>query len=232
MKFRVLICIFAFTAVFFTQCASTDVADSKDVSQSKIYQSYSVSYDDENQDYYAEALYRFGGSGGTTLTLSEPSRILLNGTTMTGNNFALRGYVYNSRLEKNIYSLKFEFINTEGKSYINNIIIDPIIRVIIPDSFSKTNQLEVSWEGNPIRPKEKFTIRINGNGSTFLSEDCSVTGAKSFTIPAEKLATLGLGTANFQIIRNYSSVLMQGTELGGNINLSFFSKKAIVKVLP
>lgn len=215
----------------FSGCASTDVADSKDVAQDKIYQDYHISYDEENQDFYAEATFRFGGSGGTTLILSHPAKITLNNDDMQGDKYALRGFVYSAKMEKDRTALTFEYRDIKYKKYVNEVKVHMISHLIIPDSFSVKDSLKISWEGNATSDNETITVRINGNESSYLSENFSIKGAKSITIPPGKLAVIKPGNATIQLIRKSSSALKEATETGGNIRVDCYSEKGIVKVV-
>ena len=82
---RIKTSIFVVLSVFmgfnyiFSSCASSEIADSGDVNQDAIYHYYAVSYDaDQGNDYIVEAQFRFGGDKGTTLRLTDPSKVYVN----------------------------------------------------------------------------------------------------------------------------------------------------------
>jgi hypothetical protein len=56
--------------IILVSCASNEIGESKDVNQDKIYQDFSIQYDEETEKATIQSQFRFAGQDGTTLVLS------------------------------------------------------------------------------------------------------------------------------------------------------------------
>ena len=87
--------VFSVLVIFFiTACISNETANSDKVSQSEIYQIYSVTYNAGDMELSARATLRFGGSSGTTLLLVKPSTVFFNNEEMPMENGSFSGTYY------------------------------------------------------------------------------------------------------------------------------------------
>jgi len=227
----ILPAVFMVIVFLLNGCGSTDVAESKDVSQSKIYQDYFICFNDDLEDYYCQVMFRFGGSGGTTLHISEPGSIQVNQTVMSGEKLILRGFAYTTNISKTTTNFEFLYTDINNQKLSNKATINPLIDINIPDSISKTHDNIITFGGNALGRNEKLVAKINGNGNTYASVETNIEKATSITLTPDILATLQPGTANIQFIRTIDKNLDETTELGGRIKSQYFSKKYVVKIV-
>ncbi|MBI1779887.1 MAG: hypothetical protein HYR66_00695 [Sphingobacteriales bacterium] len=75
-------------------CTSSEIGDSKDVAQDKIYQSYNISYSENDEKLSATAVFRFAGSNGTTLVLNDPGKVELDDELIKVDSSKFRGAYY------------------------------------------------------------------------------------------------------------------------------------------
>lgn len=120
------VALFFTTMVLLGACASNETADSSSVKQSEIYQDYTLSWDGDEGEWNAHATYRFAGENGTTLRLSEPSKITFNGVTMSESKLLFGGATYRQEGKKWPSTGLFEFTDTDGKSYKNSVAFTAI----------------------------------------------------------------------------------------------------------
>lgn len=106
------------------KCASTDSAESSTVAQSEIYQSYSINATKDKTE--ASVTFRFGGSTGTTLILSQPSEVTFNGKGMTQTKGFMSGTYYSVSENSLLPGGSFIFKDTQGKAYTNSINVYPV----------------------------------------------------------------------------------------------------------
>ncbi len=212
--------LFTFLVCIFIGCASTEVSESADVNQAKIYQNYYVNINMEDNDSYVDAVFRFGGSTGTTLNLSDPSHVTVNGEKMSGEDRFLQGQVYGASgvyAENNRY--EFTFTDVDGNVYTNAIAVEPIEFKDLPDSFDRNLGIEIAWNGAPLGKHETVTVHLNANDGEYSSASASTSlkGATSVTISPKKLHQFPSGLCNVQLVRTISSKLDEGTDEGGKI---------------
>lgn len=107
-------------------CASNETADSSSVKQSEIYQDYSINWDADAQEWLAYATFRFGGENGTTLRLSKPSTVTINGTAMNEGELLFGGAMYRMSGKEWPNTAAFRFIDCDGRAYANNLSFNAI----------------------------------------------------------------------------------------------------------
>lgn len=145
-----------------TSCASNETADSKDVKQSEIYQNYTINW--IMGKGYSSASFRFGGENGTTLHLTSPSKITFNGQQLTESEFLFGGSFYEG--DQRGYSSKheFRFIDTDGKTYVNNINFEDVEFVDPPQTVSKNENLVIELT-RPILASERIVLAAKSDTS-------------------------------------------------------------------
>lgn len=227
------IIILILQGIIFQGCYSTETAESKDVKQDAIHHSYFVKYDEESGEIYAEAQFRFGGSKGTTLILSTPSRVAVNGVNLTGKDKLLRGQVYStSSLPIEANEFIFEFTDTEEKEYVNKVRVFPCHLLNLPDTFSRYAETVLKWEGAPVQANETITVEITDNNGNSSSVSNTVKGSNSVIVKPSLISNLSGGIANIQVFRHISLPAKECGNAGGVISSSYYSAKAVIKLNP
>lgn len=219
-----LLVICLMISIIFINCKSTEVADSADVNQDKIYQSYNVTYNEEENTITTKAVFRFGGTNGTTLILSDPSNIIINGEEMKGGEEFLQGYLYRENNFKKKYT-EFEFIftDTENKKYKNSLKIELIEFVDLPDTIRKSQTNIIAWKGAPIQSNETVMLLIKTGETSDITISSDIKGANSISIDTASISNLSTGLANIQIVRKISKVLSESGDIGGVISGNYYS---------
>ncbi|MBT3422608.1 MAG: hypothetical protein HN691_17030 [Bacteroidetes bacterium] len=225
MKIRIINIVSISILIGLVACTSSEVADSKDVSQSQIYQKYYASWDAENESTYVEAVYRFGGSKGTSLVLSQPSTITVNDKELNGTKKLLRGYVYgNKSIKFNTEEIEFSFTNTENIRYKNAYTIIPIALQSLPDSFYRTNGLRLTISGRPLNASEEFHVKIKDSKGLDFTFKTDLKGSSTIYIEPSELSELSAGLINIQITRVFQEELKDCAEIGGFSEIEYHSK--------
>lgn len=208
-------------------CASNEIANSADVKQSGIHQRYTISYTEENNQTHVKAMYRFGGENGTTLVLSPPSTVTFNGENMTRYESEFVGAYYNAAFSKplpNGAKCTFVFTDTDGKTYTNSIMFNPLLLGQIPKEVKKGLPLEIPMVTNPLKFGDKITVHLSDstNSNSFVLENVNL--EKRLIIPATILNELS-GTVSLEISRSNNSLLTEKTDEGGTISFEYILKK-------
>ena len=197
-------------------CASSEVADSKDVNQNKIYQYYYVLGEYDNPDtYYVKAQFRFGGNKGTTLKLSEPSKTLANNIGLNEEINSFSGAYYEANISKS-NEIEFIFIDTDNKKYSNKCKINEFASVEYKD-FDVNSKIEVEWIGPALDNHETMSIYIEDNEKNICTKSTDIKGAKSIIINSDDMQTLKAGSAQYYFVRSYSAKTKEAGDNGGEI---------------
>lgn len=211
-----------------TGCYSTEIADSGDVNQDKIYQKYYVEYDAESIESFATAIFRFGGIKGTTLQLSDGSTITVNGETTRGEKEFLQGMVYRfENLSPKTSTYNFIFTDTDNKKIKNTITLSSI-KPITPDGkIPNKIESEIKWEGTAVGSNESVQVNIkDSNGFTY-STSTDMKGAESIVVSPD---SLNAGIANLQLIRRFNKNLDEFTNAGGKMEGAYYSEIIPIKI--
>lgn len=209
-----------FLLFFLVSCASTDVEESKFVSQNRIYQNYRVEIDENRQSSRASATFRFGGSTGTTLSLSDESSITLNQSKLNGKQEMFSGMVYsksNVKSEDNNYT--FVFTDTEKNTYRNLVSIQPLKFGKAPKVIDKTSSYKIYWDGSPLGPNEKIELSLKHGKDQFstILWTSTMQGTNSIEIGSDKLKDANPGLGNLRLRRVITPPLQEGTEVNGKV---------------
>lgn len=213
----------------FTGCGSTEVANSADVNQDKIYQRYTVNIDAEYGTSQATAQLRFGGSLGTTLMLTEPSQVTCNGAKMSGETAFLQGFVYSMNVDASLGDYEFVFTNTEETSYTNAIHIEAISLANVPAEVNASAGWEVTWNGAPVGNNETVTIHLSGEGFT-CSESTSIQGATSIMFNSNEYPNMKGGNYEIYLERWVETSCAEAADEGGAISATYSSEHKSTKI--
>ncbi len=157
--------IFQFVVIsLITSSVSNETADSKDVNQSEIYQTYRVNWAEGSGS--VRASFRFGGENGTTLRLAEAAKITYNGKKLKEGKFLLGGAFYSS--DQVAYSPihTFRFTDNDGKVYENSFEFDRIEFQNAPETVTKTGDLILSLSRKLLKG-ENLNFRAQSDTTMF-----------------------------------------------------------------
>jgi hypothetical protein len=222
MKMKLLLTPFLM-ALFLVGC-STATESSDKVDQDSIHQSYSVSYDEAQDQTSAIAEFRFGDASGTTLSLKGNSKVTHNLFSL--REMSLAGTMYTGDGSGLKAQHQFKFVDTNGKEYLNAIDIAPIaIPSSTPNTVRAGNDLVVKWDGSPLAQGESVTIYLRGTTQSLQLASVRQIGATSILLPKTDVAKAGRGPATLELKRARNTNLQNATKRGGSLNASYTTKK-------
>lgn len=218
-------------------CWSIDSLDSEDVNEDKYWGEYSVSFDAEDGDLRYYAQFRAGGSTGTTIRLSEPSTIAVDGKAMElfdGDEAWLNVegsyYFLNESVAAPAGAYAYLWTRLDGSSYENVVLMADPIGVVAPAidaTFSKAEGLTVIFNP-PVGPDEEVRCSIDGEGE-YDSEWVNAGDSCVFTAP--ELEEMQPGSATVYVRRRLRGEIQNGhDDEGGTINSYYTSTRVDVTV--
>jgi hypothetical protein len=226
MKKTVL--LFASSFLILTACIK-EPSDSVD--QDKIYASYLLEYNGNQDITYARANFHFSNATGTKLELVDPAQVTIDGDALPFKP-ALAMY------EKDFIGVKasgdFYYIDIDGNEFNNSItMVDSISFPSGIDSLSRTQNFELFWVGSPVQQNELVTVTIVGSaaGDAQIFTQSGV-GATSVMLTQNKLQNLGLENAQFFIRRGKNLSAQEATSAGGNIIARYDAAPITVYIKP
>jgi hypothetical protein len=199
-------------ALSFLSC-NKEPSDSVD--QDKIYASYVLEYNGNQDITYARASFHFSNATGTKLELVDPASITIDGDIIPFKQ-ALAYY------EKDYVGLKnngeFTYTDVDGMTFNNSLnMVDSIAFPNGLDTISRSQNYELNWLGSAVQQGEIVTVTINGSssGDAQIFTQTGV-GATSIILTQDKLENLGLEDAEFFIRRSKNTAAQEFTSAGGN----------------
>ena len=207
-----------YTLFFLSICtiliaSSCQRESSADVNQDRIFTHYELFYNANEDKTYARAWFRFGSITGTQLELASPSEVTFEGEKLSFNK-VLAFY------EKQYAGLKasgtFHWEDTDGKSFDNDVTINPIDFGVMPDSIARTAALTIPWTGTALGSDEAVGTWINGENEGDAQAAITIeTGATALIVPLNKIEKVGAGPGKIYLERRFSPALLEVTGAGG-----------------
>lgn len=200
---------------------------SSDVNQDRIYQEYSVEYDDEKQETEIRAFYRLGDANGTRLELEPPSKVELDGYEMDWQN---SWATYKAEFDYYKSYGTLSFTNNDGVVFNNYYSFN--IATNVPynlSSITKGSSYRFYWDGPALGSNETITVKIEGIGESVQVNESSY-GATSVNFSQSKISQISEGDARISLVRTKKANLQSTTNVGGEINYKFTSRTKNIRM--
>ena len=167
---KILCFIALFTIIFSCKKVSSEI------DQSKIFQSYTMIYDEGTNKTNVSAYFFEEKDGGKNLELSGSSSVTMNGAAMSKS-----GQTYFSLIDGNLASAVVVFTDTEGKTYTNTLSKANFISNESSTDLSKSISSYWYWGGTTIVAGETINIKfINVADNTKNASFTETTLSKSY----------------------------------------------------
>jgi hypothetical protein len=218
--------------LFFGTILACAKEDSADVNQDKIYCDYEVFYNQNEDKTHAIAQFRFGGPTGTLLELTDSTDayVKFNGTKMPYNIWYNAHHVeFAGQLVDGV----FEYRNTNGDFYINNIPAPVNIAFESGfDTIRKSIAETLTWEGSELIEDEYVGVFVGswtyGQDAAFFTAD---NGATGIVMGVTQKAELALGESTVYMDRSLTKDIIEGPSEGGKIRYKFRCTNASITVV-
>ncbi|MCI5081794.1 MAG: hypothetical protein MRY78_08885 [Saprospiraceae bacterium] len=186
---------------------------SESVDQDRIFTEYELFYNANQDKTFARATFKFSNALGTKLELSQPSEVTFNGDLLTFN--PVLAY-YEKEYAGLVETGTFEWTDTEGNVFKNNIEIHSIDYANTIDTIDRSGSYELNFSGTPLEMLELVTVTINGenelDAQVFTTND---SGSQSIILSKSKLEKIGDGPGTIIMDRSYIPLIQESTNAGG-----------------
>lgn len=220
------------SAVLFAACSSNEIGDSKDVNQDKIYMDYYINHTEGDGNVDISCQFRFAGNNGTTLVLSDGSKVEFDGEQLKVDSSTGGGAFYKiSRPVNGFYGKHtIRFTNTSGKQFDNEFTFSPFSITNSNMEADRTKDLRISYRSAPLTKEDHAEVYSTGTDSSFhYSQD----GPDSNIVIPSKELTRQKGKTLLLECKLYREInLQQSASEGGVIRVRQELKPVKIKLLP
>lgn len=192
--------------------------DSSEIDQAKIFQNYTMTYDEDTDKTTVSAYFYEEKLGGKNLELTGTSSITMNGNAMTKS-----GTTYSSTVDGNLATATLIFTDNDGKAYTNTI--SKVSYIANPATTYLENGVSSYWywSGNAISTDETVNLVFanvadNTKSATFNE---STVGRGYLTLSASSLSALPDGNTTVNIKRSKSTSAGSFAAVGGKITATY-----------
>lgn len=206
-------------------CTSNEIGLSKDVNPETVYMDYSILYNG-GDSVTCHLQYRFAGENGTTLILSEPSKVEIDGSLITVDSSSFSGAYYQKNFAINSFKGDHEisFTDVNGKTItekfnFHNVQVENIEPVIYTQ-----NEMVLKFKDAQEEDVVEINIADTSNETNDLNIRSKLVNNKLIITPAQ-LQQLKPGTCKFSIFQTEERPLKTSTLQGGRINTTYLVKE-------
>ena len=208
-------------AILLVQCTSNEIANSKDVNPDKIYLSYSVSYAEGNTNADVYCQFRFGGKNGTTLVLTPPASIELDGEKLKADSNGTSGAYYRMYKPVNGFLGKHTLLYTDinKKQLENEFSVTDFKLVNVPAETDRDKPLSIPFTTAALNPHDYIELHSMNTDSSFHVTYEGTDTRNAIMIPVKELKRQKNNTLTLET-RLYREVpLAQLTGEGGSLRI-------------
>ncbi len=207
-------------------CASNEIGNSKDVNPDTIYTGYEIRYTEGDEMVECIARFRFAGKNGTTLVLTNPSKIELDGIAMPVDSSNAAGAYYHVDKPFNGFEGKHSLVFTDinGKTYDETFTFKPFKLDSAIPAKAGAEGLPVTFEGLA----DGSLLHVEAADTSLDTEDISrIDTVKNggILLSAANLAGFKNGPVNMEFYIDTDIPLENATKEGGKLNLVYKLKQ-------
>lgn len=205
-----------------SSCTSNEIGNSKDVNPETIWFDYRIWGQEGTDEVTVKLQYRFAGETGTTLVLTEPSKVELDGRAVPVDSSKYAGAYYEMQEPVDSFKGKHTIVFTDvnKKQYKEEFHFHPMaLRTKIPASLTRS---DLVFELDGLEPVDYVRVLLSDTSSK--SEGINrVDTVKNGRLHLSKsqLGSLVNGPITLELIRESEKPVKSSTAEGGKIAVSY-----------
>lgn len=205
-----------------TSCTSNEIGSSKDVNPETIWFDYRIWGQEGTDEVTVKLQYRFAGETGTTLVLTEPSKVELDGRIVPVDSSKYAGAYYEVQESVDSFKGKHTIIFTDinKKQYKEEFHFHPMaLRTSIASSVTRA---DLVFELDGLEPVDYVRILLSDTSSKSdgINRVDTVKNGRLF-ISKNQLGSLTNGPITLELIKEHEKTVKNGTAEGGKIAVSY-----------
>lgn len=189
--------------------------DSSEIDQAKIFQNYTMTYDEDTDKTTVSAYFYEEKLGGKNLELTGTSSITMNGTAMTKS-----GTTYSSTVDGNLATATVIFTDNDGKAYTNTINKANAIGNDSQVYLDNSSTGYWYWYGSAITSGETVDLTMTSqvDNTKYCSFSETTLGRDYVKMLGSSLSVLPAGNTKVFISRTFSTTSGNFATVGGKIS--------------
>lgn len=222
----------ALSAFFLGSCASSEIGESKDVSQDKIYQDFRIDTKEQSEDAKFYCQFRFAGNKGTTLVLSKPAQVTFDGELLRVDSTGYSGafYLYSKFKSNLIGAHSIEYTDINGKKLTNDFTLSPLVLNDLPEEVTADKDLVISFDTPGFGGDDYVKISSMGSDSSFSAITSASENKKTITISAKDLARQPKSEIQLVGTLQHYIPLKAVTSEGGQISFEYDTRPYSIRI--
>ncbi len=226
MKVVLAVLFFSAAILSIQSCTSNEIGNSKDVNPETVFVSYNVSYTDGTDSLECTAQFRFAGKNGTTLVLTDPSVIRLDGKKLAVDSTEFDGafYRYTSKPDAFSGNHEWEYTDINNKTYKESFSFQPICFLTsLPATISKKD-LEFKWQNGTAGQMLRLEITDTASATPDIRHTLDAS-ANHILITAAELKSLDNGPLYIKFLVETEKPLKNTPREGGTFTFNYMVKQ-------
>jgi hypothetical protein len=215
--------------IFLGSCTSNEIGNSKDVNPEAIYFDYKIWSEAGAENVTVNLQYRMGGPNGTTLVLSEPSKVMLDGEVLKVDSGSLSGAYYEIQkpLESFTGNHTILFKDLNGKEYKEEFTFKPISLVGgFPSNVNRKDLIATLQGLEPVDVVRILLTDTTYSGNNINDRDTVRNGLVK--ISKTRLDSLVNGPVELQVYKEQELSLKNTAREGGKLFITYGLKREFV----
>lgn len=213
----------------FISCHSNEIAEGKDVNPEAVYLSYRVSGDEETAIATVQLQFRFGGKNGTTLVLTDPAGVTLDGKQLAVDSSRFNGAYYETMIPVAEFAGKHTIVFTgnDGRQYKEEF--DYPVMTFKEELPAQVKRGALNLELNGLNENDRVEVILTD--TSYTSKDVArMDTVKNGHIHISDLDmdNLSNGPIVLELIRQENRWMDQAPKEGGRIQISYGLKREFV----
>lgn len=222
MKRKLFVLAAVFLALLFTGCEDTSYVDSENVDQNIIFQSYSVTYDAQDQLLSCNAEFHVDNMSGSRVRLTGNSSVACAKESMTLLEPAC--YLLAKNSDSAPGKVSFVYVNNNGDKYSNTLKIKSIDTKAETIALSLGVDNTIAFKGKKASEDERFFLIIKQEGKEDVEIEALEANGNNLLFGADDLSVLSKGTYSGQFSRRGEGSDVKAAYRGGFWETEYLSE--------
>lgn len=223
-----------FPIFLFVSCFTDDTPKTANVKQNEIYQEYDLIWNNSEQEWKADARFRWRNADSEPMQLTPPSRVTINGKEMEWSENLFMSNSYSRSGKTGAKRFTFHFADTDGHVYINTVPFTPIEFDTVTSTLPPLGDIRIPLSRD-VQPDEVIYFHLTDTADIF-SDKIMIAEKDKWSEVSYDPGThcLVISKSFFEFVRDTELLLWMdgyrimpltsGSSVGGKITVNFKSK--------
>jgi hypothetical protein len=214
-------------SIFLFSCTSNEIGDSKDVNPDAVFFDYTVLADEDGQDVTVNLQYRMGGKNGTTLVLTEPSKVMVDGELLKVDSAKVTGAFYETQKPLSSFAGKhiISYTDLNKKEYNEEFEFAPFSLEPNVPAVMERGDLVFTFKGLEAVDVLSVTLTDTSFQSADITNDIDTVRNGRLVISSHRLSALVNGPINLQLYKEVDKPIKNATKEGGKLHIRYGLKR-------